>query len=160
MIFWLLALVCLCISIFLDKERFILGILFSVGCVICVLLPFIASFGYQEPVLAEEIQLVSLDNTVSSVGDGNLFYVSVTAENVYSYRYEVDNTTNLPGTMYETAIVSGDVKEIESTECEQPVLKVYASKPKGDFWFTFAKDKYTYVFYVPEGTIVKDVTLK
>ena len=118
--------------------------------------------GYKEPVLVDEIELVSLNNTVSSEGGGNMFYVSVSANNVYTYRYEVKDKYNLGGKSYEMATLSDNVTEVESKECKKPVLKVYEKKPKRS-WITFAfgsSSKVEYVFYVPEGTIKKQVVLK
>ena len=118
--------------------------------------------GYEEAVLVDEIELVSLNNTVSSEGGGNMFYVSVSASNVYTYRYEIKDKYNLGGKSYETDTKSGNVTEVESKECKTPVLKVYERKPKRS-WITFSfghSPKLEYVFYVPEGTIQKEIILK
>ena len=117
---------------------------------------------YRDPVLVDEIELVSLNNTVSSEGGGNMFYVSVSASNVYTYRYEVKDKYNLGGKSYETDTKSNNVTEVESKECTKPVLKVYERKPKRS-WITFAfghSPKTEYVFYVPEGSIQKEIVLK
>ena len=55
---------------------------------------------YRDPVLVDEIELVSLNNTVSSEGEGNMFYVSVSASNIYTYRYEVKDKYDLGGKSY------------------------------------------------------------
>ena len=118
-------------------------------------------FDYKEKVMIEEIELVSLDTSVVSEGSGTMFYVSVSAQKVYSYRFEKENDTGIPGRLYETETVSGNVEELESAECKKPVLLVYNHEAKGKFWFSlFAADKKSYLFYVPEGTILKDVVLE
>lgn len=152
MIFFVLVIICVVIGIIARKASIFLVSLSLLAVAIPVAIAqYFVTLEYEEPVLVDEIQLVSLNNSVASVS-----YVYVTPNNVYSYRYEVENTTDLLGKMYETDTISGNVKEIESSECEQAVLRVYVSKPKGKFGAV----KYTYVFYVPEGTIVKDVILK
>ncbi len=91
-----------------------------------------------------------------------MFYVSVSASNVYTYRYEVKDKYDLGGKSYETDTKSENVTEVESKECTKPVLKIYKRKPKRS-WITFAigqPSKLEYVFYIPEGTIQKEVILK
>ncbi len=122
--------------------------------------PACIDLGYKEKQLETTVELVSLGTEVTSVGSGNRRYVTVSGEKVYTYRYEVENTTNLEGTMYKTETVSGNVEEIESEKCETPMLYIYVEKSKNSWWFSMhTNDRYTYVFYVPEGTIVRDVTL-
>lgn len=117
--------------------------------------------GYKEPVLTEKIELVSFNNELVSSGEGKLFYVSVSADNTYSYRYEVNDKYNLGGKSYEIGTVSKNVTEIESSECDKAVLKVYKVKPKITFIsFGLGASKTEYVFYVPEGTIQKEIALK
>ena len=122
--------------------------------------PACIDLGYEEKQLDTTVELVSLGTEITSVGNGNRRYVTVNGEKVYTYRYETENTTNLEGTMYKTETVSGNVEEIESEKCETPMLYIYVEKNKNSWWFSmYTNDRYTYVFYVPEGTIVRDVTL-
>ncbi|MBQ8044318.1 MAG: hypothetical protein IJ272_09295 [Clostridia bacterium] len=124
-----------------------------------IMLAFAPLCGYEQAEVVQEIELVSLSNTVASEGEGNLIYVSVSAGNVYSYRYKVENTTGLSGNAYETNTVSSNVTEVESDECTQPLLIVYVSKAKSNlFCFGIGKVK-SYVFYVPTGTISKEINL-
>lgn len=118
---------------------------------------------YTEPALKREVELVTLNNNISSQGSGGLFYVSVSANNVYSYRYEVEDKYNLGGTSYETATLTDNVTEVESKDCKKPVLKIYEKKPIKNMWISFSLLDSTikeYVFYVPEGTIQKEIKLK
>ena len=123
-----------------------------------------------EKVLYKEIPLVSFSNSVQSEGGGSgvlgTFHVSVDANNVYSYRYEVKNSEfNSNGThTYATKTVSKSdtrkVYEIEDPNCTTPKLQIY--KENGiTTWYALGKQeqKTIYVFYVPEGSIVKNVSL-
>lgn len=120
---------------------------------------FIPLAGYHEPELKEEIELVSLNNSIESEGGGGLFYVSVTAGNVYSYRVEVPNITDKEGKMYELKTVSENVKELE-TNTTKAVLRVYEAKPKRWLWtFAIGASETSYVFEVPYGSISHDIAL-
>ena len=141
-----------------ERSGPILAVAILVG--VGVVTPLLFDLGYNEREVETTVELVSLGTDVTSVGSGNRRYVTVSGEKVYTYRYEVENTTELEGTMYKTATISGNVEEIESAECETPMLYVYVEKTKNAWWFSFnTGDRYIYVFYVPEGTIVRDVTL-
>lgn len=132
-------------------------IVFFLGIFIGIFMPT----DYQETVLVNEIELVSLNNEITSTGDENLFYVSVSADNTYSYRYEVNDKYNLGGKSYKVGTVSENVTEIESSECDKAVLQVYKVKPKVTFVsFGLGASKIEYVFYVPEGTIQKEIASK
>ena len=136
----------------------VLTIILVVGVFMGVFVPL---QGYEEPVLVKEIKLVTLSNsTVPQGGTKGIFYVSISADNVYSYRYEVDDKYGISGKSYKVSTVSKNVIEVESAECEVPVLKVYNRKgKKGLFTFAVLTDETEYVFYVPEGTIIKDISL-
>lgn len=119
---------------------------------------------YKEEELVEEIRLVSLQNSISESGNG-IFYVSISAENVYSYRYKVSSEFGTEtSTEYKLKKLSksdGDILESEDPNCKEPVLIVYKAKHKVSLWTlgVLGPNKYTYVFYVPEGTIQKDAKL-
>lgn len=128
---------------------------------------FVAIFaplsGYEESIKTSEIELVSLSNTIASEGSGRI-YVSVNAENVYSYRYEVESdVVEKEGKTYKANTISssdGEILEVETTDGSAPMLVKYVAKGKRSIWtFAVACEKATYIFYVPEGTIVKDVIL-
>jgi len=125
--------------------------------VLCTLVfPFA---GYHEPELIQETELVSLSNTVATSGGGNIFYVSVSPGNVYSYRYEVKNKSYTNEKAYKRVLVSGNDTEIE-TDTEVAILRKYVQKPKRWLWtFALGTEKYKYEFIVPKGSIVKEITL-
>ena len=108
-------------------------------------------------------ELVSLSNTVVSQG-GGLMYVSILAENVYTYRYEIDSPFGTDTSKeYIVDTISGNVEEIEDPKCEVPLLLKYRSKPrvKIGLWniiISFGGET-KYIFYVPEGTIQKEIQL-
>ena len=120
--------------------------------------------GYEESKLEEQVELVSLSNSVASEG-GGMLYVSVNAENVYSYRYEVES--DIPekeGKTYKTATVSEDenieILEVETTDGSKPILAKYVAKGKKSIWtLALGAEEVTYIFYVPEGSIAKDIVL-
>lgn len=107
----------------------------------------------------EEIPLVNISLTPEKE---NKCYVTLDNENVYSYRYQVtDFNKVVDGSYAETAYrvdtVSGWVTEIESSECTTPTL--YIRKYKNTWGVFRVGLDYTteYVFYVPEGTIAKNI---
>lgn len=118
---------------------------------------------YNDWELVEETPLVSLSNTTASEGHGTLFYVSISAENVYTYRYEIDSEFST-GTSKEYKIATLDdnfnVIESEDPNCTKPVLLHYRRYPKKSIWtFGLGSDD-IYDFYVPEGSITKEINLK
>lgn len=127
---------------------FILGLSFPVS-------------GYNDWELIEETELVSLSNSTVSGSEG-LIYVSRSVDNVYTYRYEIDSEfgTNT-SKEYTTKTVSENVEEIEDPNCKVAVIRKYTRTAKKTIWtFGLGCDETKYVFYVPEGTILKNVTLE
>lgn len=118
---------------------------------------FVPVSGYHESNLEKEIELVSLSNT-TAFDDTGVVYVSLSDDNMYTYRYETESEHDTETSKeYVTATVNGSiVKEIEDSECETPVLRVYCEKAKKSIWtLALFCDEIEYVFYVPEGTISK-----
>ena len=96
------------------------------------------------------------------VGTG-LVYVSLSADNAYTYRYEIDSEFGTEtGKTYKTqTLVGEDVEEVEDPNCKQAVVRVYQREGKKSIWtFAFWTKETKYIFYVPEGTISKEVKLK
>lgn len=127
-----------------------------------IFLPF---NGYQKATVVSKTNLVSLSNSTQSVGHGGLFYASVDAENIYSYRYEVADSiynTDKEKKTYVLDTIEGDVFELEDPNCKQATLTEYHYKPNKSKWYIAfcLAGKTEYVFHVPEGTIVKEITLK
>ena len=58
-----------------------------VGCTIGVVVPV---NGFNEWKLTQETELVTLSNSLASGGVG-MIYVSLSADNAYTYRYEIDS---------------------------------------------------------------------
>lgn len=116
--------------------------------------------GYTEWKQQDEIELVSLSNSLASGGTGTI-YVSLSSENVYTYRYEIESEFGTETSKeYETNTASDNVEEIEDPNCEIPVLRIYTRKGKMSIWtFALGNKETKYVFYVPEGTIAKEVKL-
>ncbi len=118
--------------------------------------------GYNDSKLIKKIPLVSLSNSVTSEGSGSLLYVQVSAENVYSFRYEIESKFGTETSKeYTTDTLSGNIIEVEDPNCTLPVLQMYKSKAKKTIWtFAIGSSEISYVFYVPKGTISKGVNLK
>ena len=119
--------------------------------------------GYTDWQLVKETELVTLSNSVASQGSGRMFYVSISADNVYSYRYEIESEFKTEGSKsYKVDTVSGDnVEEIEEANSSKAILQEYHRKGKMSIWsFAFLSDETRYVFRVPKGTISREVALK
>ena len=117
--------------------------------------------GYTDYQMINEVQLTSINDSVASVGSGRRVYVSVSAENVYSYYYEVISEFSIDGdTAYQSGAVIGSVTVIENNSTEKPVLEIYEKHGKKSFLsFAVNSTKYHYVFRVPEGSVVHQVKL-
>ena len=115
--------------------------------------------GYKDWELIEQTELISLSNDIASGGTGML-YVSLSADNVYTYRYEISSEFGTETSKeYRTTTLTGDVEEIEDSNCEVPVIRVYQKEAKRSIWTFGLYSETKYVFYVPEGTIYKEVKL-
>lgn len=116
--------------------------------------------GYEEWELMEETELISLSKDVASGGTG-FVYVSLSADNVYTYRYEINSEfgTETSKEYKTTTLTDKDVEEIEDPNCEVPVIRVYQRDAKRTIWTLGWATETKYVFYVPEGTISKEVKL-
>jgi hypothetical protein len=116
--------------------------------------------GYNDWELVEETKLVSLSNTTASGGTG-FIYVSLSANNVYTYRYEVDSNFGSESSKeYETNTLTENVIESEDSNCKIPVLRKYKRTAKKSIWTFGVAFEEKYVFYVPEGSISKEINLQ
>lgn len=111
---------------------------------------------YNEPILTQEIELVSIKTSTEAQG----CYLHISPTNAYSYRYEITDDYNLGGKNYKTKTITSNVREVESKDCKKAVLKVYTRTPKKSIWFFSGKSIEENVFYVPEGTVIKDISLE
>ena len=118
--------------------------------------------GYEEPKIVSTTELISLrDETVSS-GKGSLFYVTVSGKNSYTYYMEVDSDyASGSQKAYKSKTISGtNVTIVEDDSYTEANLVTYVRHGKKSFWtFAVGAKEYEYVFYVPTGTIVRDVSL-
>lgn len=144
-----------------NSMSFLLGV-FGILISICFGLFFPFS-GYKDWKLIKETKLISLSNSTVSGGTG-LVYVSLSADNSYTYRFEVDSTFgNKSSKKYKTATIVNDnnITEIEDSKCQEPILMEYKRTAKKSIWtFGLLSNETSYVFNVPEGTISKDIKLK
>ena len=131
---------------------------FGFGGIILGLFAPLSGYTDWEPTFRKD--LVSLSNSTVGGAEG-FIYVSVSSSNVYTYRCEIDSEFGTENsTEYKTATVDGSyVIEVEDDTIENPYLQVYTRNGKRSIW-TFALTSETkYVFYVPSGSIAKDVHL-
>lgn len=149
----------------LGIKRFSKGIAELGALIVCLtILGEILGVSNQHPdadwELHKQTQLVSLSNGLATQGGGFMF-VSVSAENAYSYRYEIDSRFGTETSKeYVVDVVSGNVEEIEDINCETPVLLKYKNKLGISKWRIILPGEATkYVFYVPEGTISHEIKL-
>lgn len=116
--------------------------------------------GYTDWEQIDEIELVSLSNSLGTESSG-FIYVSLSANNVYTYRYEVESQFGTNSSKeYKTGTLSNNVTEVEDPNCDIPVLRIYERSGRKTIWtFAFRTNEYSYVFYVPEGSIAKEIKL-
>lgn len=118
--------------------------------------------------LEEKQEIVSLkDNNSQISGGGNLFYVSINTEGVYTYYYKLDDGG------YKRGQVTDDNTVIyEEDNCENPSVQRYESYTQNNWnqtWtkillFSSKQDEWKssstrYEIHVPKGTIVQEFTL-
>lgn len=115
---------------------------------------------YKEWKLIKRTELVTLSNSTETQGGGFL-YVSVSGENVYTYRYEIDSEFGTDySTEYEVDAISGKIIESEDPNCKIPELLEYERRGKATIWTFGVGGETKYVFHVPDGTISHEVKLK
>lgn len=138
--------------------------LIAIMCVVSGIIAgvFVPVSGYGEPQAFSTIELVSLRDDTVSEGTGRLFYVSISGTNSYTYYVEVDSeyASNSQKAYKSRTISDSNVTIIEGDSYTDAKLVTYVRYGNKSFW-TFAANtkQYEYVFYVPTGTIARDVTL-
>lgn len=118
--------------------------------------------GFTEWKLLEETELISLSNSTVG-GSSGVVYVSLTAGNAYTYRHEINSKFGTDSSVEYTTVtlVNKDVEEIEDVNCQKPVIRIYTCQGKKSIWtFALGSKQTKYVFYVPEGTITKEIKLE
>ncbi len=155
---------------------FFIGALFAaddyeeVGASVCVIgifasiivVFFVPIGGYKDWNVYKERELVLLPDDVANSNDVSNYYISLSSDGIYTYKYKVDDSSNdkSDDDPYKVATLSNNDKKItviEQKDCDKPVLIIYRKETAFDFIFTFAPDKYSYSFVVPEGSINKYV---
>jgi len=105
--------------------------------------------------------LISLSNSTVGGSEG-FIYVSVSSSNIYTYRYQVNSEFGTDTSKdFVTETVDGEcVIEVEDESIDTAYLQIYTRKAQKSIWtFGFFVEQYKYVFYVPPGSISKDVNL-
>lgn len=154
---------CLFITVKLDDLESLFGslvIFLFVGGIIAGL--FVNTGGYKDPVMEEQVDLISLSDSVSSEG-GGLLYVCINSSNVYTYYTQIESEFAGKNKAYKSETISGENYEVivvEEKKCENPRVIKYFKDSKATFLsFGFAAGKTYYVFYVPEGSIAREIQL-
>ena len=98
----IIGIVIIAVLIFVGIEIKINDTIFSVifvGVILSSLVIglFYPAKGFTDWQLVKETELVTLSNSVASQGSGRMFYVSISADNVYSYRYEIESEFKTEG---------------------------------------------------------------
>lgn len=135
--------------------------------VACVILGFFGGItvpvsGYEEPQVDSITKLVSLRDDAVSEGSGGLLYVSISGTNSYTYYVEVDSPyASSNQKAYESNTISNsNVIIVEDESYTEANLITYVRYGKKSFWtFAVGIEQYSYVFYVPTGTIARGVSL-
>lgn len=139
----------------------------AILAIICVIGGFVAGItspvsGYGKPQVVSTTELVSLKSDTISEGTGKLFYVSISGTNSYTYYVEVDSeyASNSQKAYSCNTISDSNVSIVEDDNCTDAKLVTYVRYGKKSFWtFAVGAKQYDYVFYVPTGTIARDVSL-
>ena len=118
--------------------------------------------GYGESQIVSTTELVSLRNDAISEGTGRLFYVSISGTNSYTYYVEVDSeyASNSQKAYKSNTISDSNVTVVEDNSYTDAKLVTYVRYGTKSFWtFAAGAKKYEYVFYVPTGTIARDMSV-
>lgn len=159
-----LAIIFVLISIFYGKSEEFVKIMWSLAFLVVIAALMVGTIlpinGCENWELVEETELITLSNDVASGGTG-VVYVSLSAGNIYIYRYEIDSEFDTETSReYKIETLTGeDVEEIEDPNCEVPVIRVYQREAKRTVWTFACYAETKYVFYVPEGTISREIKL-
>ena len=133
------------------------ALVISVGIVVGIFVPVSGFHAFEE---TARIELVSLSDQTISTGKG-IIYVAITGENSYTYYIEVDNKFGASNTKaYKSQTITGNnITIVEGDIYEGATLVIYEAKSKKSFWTFALNTKTEYVFYVPTGTISRNVSL-
>lgn len=148
-------------------ENEIIGSLVLVVAFICVIAGFYVGIavpvsGYADPQILDTTELVSLRDGTISEGTGGLFYVSISGTNSYTYYVEVDSAyaSNSQKAYKSNTLYGSNITIVEDSSFTDAKLVTYVMYGKKTFWtFSAGAKEYEFVFYVPEGTVSRDISL-
>lgn len=105
--------------------------------------------------LHRQIVLAPISNNLLTENSNNVFYVSLSKDNFYKYRYEINSNLGIETSKeYVVDLLSNNVEEIEDINCKIPLLLEYKCKFRISKWKIIIPGRVTkYEFYVPKGTI-------
>ena len=118
--------------------------------------------GYKPAYEIETIKLQDMTDQITSTGKGSLFYVSINASNDYKFYTQIESEfAGKNSKAYVSKTISGDnITVVEEDNCQIPRLIKYCQDSNITFWsFGLGCNKYSYVFYVPKGTIAHEFAL-
>lgn len=129
--------------------HWIAGVVLSAIYLLCILLPI---EGFEEREETDEIELLKLKRGAKR----QAYYIEMVDKNKVVFAYDNSEMYDLDGVAYEEGFRKGNIKIYETEFCEEPILKTFVTEPSRNL-FTFApfSTKTEYVFYVPEGTVLK-----
>ena len=129
--------------------HWIAGAVLSLIFILCILLPI---DGFEERENTEEMELLKLRRGSKKQS----YYLEMLDKNNVIFAYDNSDMYDLEGIAYEEGYRKGKIKIYETEFCEEPVLKTFVTKPtRGVFTFAPFSTKREYVFYVPEGTVIR-----
>ena len=109
----------------------------SIICIGIFIGVFFPISGYRESIFLKQIDIVGLRQSGEE----------------YTYTYEADRvlTAEGAGVEYTSNTIKGEnVKVIEDSRCESPVLRIYTKKPNKSIWtFAIFGADTEYIFYIP-----------
>ncbi len=123
---------------------------------------FVPTGGYKPIQEVQTIELHALSNQTISTGNGSIFYVSISANNSYTFYRQIDSEfADENAKAYTSRTISGNnITVIEEENCQTPRLIIYTQDPYITFWsFGIGCQLEKYVFYVPKGTIAHEISL-
>ncbi len=151
---------------YMDVKDGLSVLLAVLGILVSLLVPcFCPVRGWNENLkVKNEYELASLSNQTISGSERMMFYVSLSSDNVYTYRYKLNDNSSIDknGNNYKIAQLASrnkDITEIEQENCDIPKLVIYKKDPKFKSIFTLKSAKTYYAFYVPKGSINKEIKL-
>ena len=145
---------------FKDICLVLLAILFFLGGTIAGL--FVPTGGYKPGQESQTIKIHALSDQTTSTGNGSMVYVSISANNAYTFYRQIDSEfTDENSKAYISRTISGNnIIVIEEENCKTPRLTIYTQDPYITFWsFGIGFQIEKYVFYVPKGTIAHEISL-